>query len=55
MSSTPFHSGHLKLLSCLLVVPTLSHISDRAGLPIIQTSTRLLLLHLWLVHGHHQL
>lgn len=30
---TPFHSGHLKLLSCLLIGPTLSHISGHGDVP----------------------
>lgn len=57
MAPTPFHSGHLKLLSCLLIAPTLSHISGLGVLLIVQTSASpgLLFLSVWLVHGHHRL
>lgn len=57
MAPTPFHRGHVKLLGCLLIAPTLSHISGPGGVLIIQASTISgpLLLPVQLVHGHHQL
>lgn len=39
MAPTPFHRGHVKLLSCLVVAPILSCISDLGGVLNIKTST----------------
>lgn len=57
MATTPFRRGHVKLLSCLLIAPTLSHIPGLEGVLIIQTSTSSgpLLPPMWLVFGHDQL
>lgn len=39
MVPTPFHRGHVKLLSCLVIAPILTCISDLGGVLIIKTST----------------
>lgn len=41
MAMTPFHSGHLNLLNCLLMAPTRSPISGCGELPIMQSFTRM--------------